>query len=138
MTAMGPVKAVRVSLGNIHIVAKEVNGEVLMDIPQGDPEIHSHISLKTFDRHGCVEDDTAHIGEWVVVKEYDGGHFAVYSDKLFLARIRDKSEFKREEVTQLIKTAMTYQDMITSRGGEIEEGYSTAEFVALQIERLLR
>jgi hypothetical protein len=28
--------------------------------------------------------------------------------------------------------------MITSRGGEIEEGYSTAEFVALQIERLHR
>jgi hypothetical protein len=101
------------------------------------PEPQLYISLTASNTHHKVVDDRADIGEWIVEVLEGGPRRFVYADKLF-PKLLQNPGFKREEVTQLIKTAMTYQDMITSRGGEIEEGYSTAEFVALQIERLHR
>lgn len=135
LTVLGPVQAARVKFDNIHEVCRETNGSVVDVTPLDAPDPVLQIKLTAFNNHDEVYEDTADIGEWVVIGE--SGHISVYSDKRFL-KLLEIPTLNRQASIDLVKQAMAYQEVITIRGGELTEGYSTAEFVVMQIENLFK
>lgn len=135
-TVMGPVEAVRVTRENIRDVARWCGGEVKEYAILDTPEPELYIALTASNTHLKVVDEKADIGEWVVEVVDDEPRRFVYADKLFLGRIRDAPRLNLTAAARLIREAMAYQEQITSRGGTLQEGYSVADFAAMQIEKL--
>lgn len=141
-TILGPVLAVRVKEENLAAVAAWcTDGTVCTEPTLDAPDEVRYISLVARNNHDRLIADRAEIGEWVV--QGTDGQFTVYEDKRFLKLIVDKDVKIRnvldlEGITKLVTQAMEYQDHVTQRGGGVEETADVAEFVALQISKLLR
>jgi hypothetical protein len=137
-TALGFVRAVRLSETNVNAIAEWCQGEVVRYAPKDAPAQTIFLRLKVRDRHYRIVEDTANLGEWIV--DDAQGQVAVYADKVFLSMIKDLQidEAKFFEMSKILYQLMEYQDFVTQKGGGTEETSSAAELAALQIAHLFQ
>ncbi|QEQ93566.1 hypothetical protein SEA_GIRLPOWER_67 [Streptomyces phage GirlPower] len=141
-------QAVQVTDDNIEAVARWCGGDIRMYHTSELGVMGRRIDLAVHGFRGVTTIDRAYVGYWVVFTQKDSS-FMVYKDKAFRATYETREEKVRREgmtepeiaarnhqVLQLVKRAMTEQDLATYYSKGSEETKGTAEAITEEILKL--
>ncbi|WPJ30813.1 hypothetical protein [Streptomyces phage Psst4] len=141
-------RAVQVSDENIEAVARWCGGDIRMYHTSELGVMGRRIDLVVHGFKGVTNVDRAYIGDWIVFAPKDSS-FMVYKTKAYRATFETREEkvhreamtepeiaARNHQVLQLVKRAMTEQDLATYYSKGSEETKGTAEAITEEILKL--